>query len=141
MADRVAVFNQGRIEQLDTPRTLYTKPATAFVARFVGSANVAEGELAQRLSGRAQAFAIRAENIRVQAIAEHVPDNAQRCEGTLLDIQYHGAVSRCQVELPGGAVFAAAVAERGDNNHLSIGSQVRLVWSQQDAVALAGQSA
>ncbi len=42
MADRVAVFNQGRIEQLDTPRELYNRPRTAFVARFVGSANVVE---------------------------------------------------------------------------------------------------
>ena len=40
MADRVAVFSQGRIEQLDTPRELYNRPRTAFVASFVGSANV-----------------------------------------------------------------------------------------------------
>ena len=65
MADRVAVFNQGRIEQLDTPRTLYTRPATPFVARFVGSANVAGADLAQRLTGQPQPFAVRAENIRV----------------------------------------------------------------------------
>ena len=42
MADRVAVFSQGRIEQLDTPRGLYTRPRTAFVANFVGSANVVD---------------------------------------------------------------------------------------------------
>ena len=40
MADRVAVFSEGRIEQLDTPRELYNRPQTAFVASFVGSANV-----------------------------------------------------------------------------------------------------
>ena len=61
MADRVAVFDRGRIEQLDTPRGLYMRPRTAFVARFVGGANVIEGELAHRLSGTARAFAIRAE--------------------------------------------------------------------------------
>jgi putative spermidine/putrescine transport system ATP-binding protein len=138
MADRVAVFNQGRIEQLDTPRTLYTQPATAFVARFVGSANVAEGELAQRLTGKSQPFAIRAENIHVQSVEAAVPENQQRCEGTLLDIQYHGAMSRCQVQLPGGEVFAAAVAERGGNGHPAIGSPVRLVWSPEDAVSLTG---
>ena len=42
MSDRVAVFNQGRIEQLDTPRGLYMRPRTAFVAHFVGSANVVD---------------------------------------------------------------------------------------------------
>ena len=47
MADRVAVFSQGRIEQLDTPRELYNRPQTAFVASFVGSANVVGREAAQ----------------------------------------------------------------------------------------------
>jgi putative spermidine/putrescine transport system ATP-binding protein len=49
MADRVAVFNKGRIEQLAVPRELYLRPSTAFVARFVGSANVADAALAQKL--------------------------------------------------------------------------------------------
>ena len=65
MADRVAVFNQGRIEQLDTPRELYTRPQTAFVADFVGSANVVQRELAAATDGRAQPFAIRPELIDV----------------------------------------------------------------------------
>ncbi len=55
MADRVAVFNKGKIEQLAAPRELYTRPATAFVARFVGGANVANAELATTLAGRADA--------------------------------------------------------------------------------------
>src|SRR6185503_9852733 len=62
MADRVAVFNKGRIEQLAAPRELYLRPATAFVARFVGSANVASVEMAAKFAGwGGQAFAIRAE--------------------------------------------------------------------------------
>src|SRR6187455_2851592 len=65
MADRVAVFSQGRIEQLDTPRELYNRPRTAFVANFVGSANVVDADLAERLTGRRQAFAIRPELIRI----------------------------------------------------------------------------
>ena len=52
MADRVAVFNKGRIEQLAAPRELYLRPATPFVARFVGSANVADTSLAQKLGCR-----------------------------------------------------------------------------------------
>jgi putative spermidine/putrescine transport system ATP-binding protein len=51
MSDRVAVFNKGRIEQVDTPRNLYMKPATTFVAEFVGTSNVIRGELAEQLSG------------------------------------------------------------------------------------------
>src|SRR5512135_1682897 len=52
MADRVAVFSQGRIEQLDTPRELYNRPRTAFVANFVGSANVVGADAATALTGR-----------------------------------------------------------------------------------------
>ena len=78
MADRVAVFNQGRIEQLDTPRALYVKPATTFVARFVGGANVIEGELARRLSGSIRSFAVRAENVRLQA-TRRMPCRRQAC--------------------------------------------------------------
>lgn len=137
MADRVAVFNQGKIEQLDTPRTLYTRPATAFVARFVGSANVAEGELAQRLSGRPQPFAVRAENIRVQLPGEAAPENSLQCEGAILDVQYHGSISRLQVKLDSGEIFAAALAEQHGNGQHPIGSRVNLVWSRDDAVPLA----
>jgi len=50
MADRVAVFSRGRIEQLDTPALLYA-PRTPFVASFVGSANVVEGALADDSPG------------------------------------------------------------------------------------------
>ena len=48
MADRVAVFSQGRIEQLDTPRGLYTRPRTAFVANFVGQSNLGSGRVVDR---------------------------------------------------------------------------------------------
>jgi putative spermidine/putrescine transport system ATP-binding protein len=138
MADRVAVFNQGRIEQLATPRELYTRPATAFVARFVGSANVAEGELARRLTGRDQSFAIRAEKIRILS-GESLPrDHEQRCNGTLLDIQYHGASSRCQVRLASGETFAAALPENGIHKAPAIGSTVTLAWSSEDTVPLTG---
>lgn len=135
MADRVAVFNQGRIEQLDTPRALYARPATPFVARFVGSANVAEGELARRLSGQLQPFAVRAEKIRVQTPTDTVPDGWLQSGGTVLDIQYHGAMSRCQVRLDSGEVFAAACVEPVSEDH-TVGARVNLVWSRQDAVPL-----
>jgi putative spermidine/putrescine transport system ATP-binding protein len=49
MSDRVAVFNNGRIEQVDTPRDLYMRPRTPFVAGFVGTANVFDAGLRRRL--------------------------------------------------------------------------------------------
>jgi len=136
MADRVAVFNLGRIEQLATPRELYTRPTTAFVARFVGSANVAEGELARKLSGRDQPFAIRSEHIRVVAGDHPITAQEQRCEGTLLDVQYHGSISRCQIRLPSGQTFAASLSEHLSVKAPPIGSEVTMIWSVADIVPL-----
>ncbi len=51
MSDRIAVFNQGKIEQIGTPAAMYEKPATAFVAGFVGTSNMITGELARKLTG------------------------------------------------------------------------------------------
>ncbi|MEP7247008.1 MAG: ABC transporter ATP-binding protein, partial [Gammaproteobacteria bacterium] len=107
MSDRVAVFNQGRIEQMASARELYTRPRTPFVARFVGGANVAEGQVAQKLTGARQSFAVRTENVQVLATADAVPPGAISAEGTVLDVQYHGATSRWQVKLDVGEIFGA----------------------------------
>jgi putative spermidine/putrescine transport system ATP-binding protein len=136
MADRVAVFNRGRIEQLDTPRTLYARPGTAFVARFVGSANVVSGELAQRLSGRVDPFAVRAENVRLRAPASEAGVDTMSCIGEVADVQYHGAMSRWQVRIESGEVFAAVLPDVGANGDFRIGARVRLEWSRGDAVPL-----
>ena len=105
----MAVFNAGRIEQLDTPRALYTRPKTAFVAGFVGSANVVESGLAERLTGRAQAFAIRPELIRIVTDGAEPADHVST-EGVLEDVLYHGARSRYHGRID-GAVLAVAQAE------------------------------
>jgi putative spermidine/putrescine transport system ATP-binding protein len=141
MADRVAVFNRGKIEQLDTPRVLYTKPTTAFVARFVGSANVVTGELARRLSGRAEPFAVRAENIRLRAPTTTPNGDTMSCIGDVADVQYHGAMSRWQVRLESGEVFAAAVSDTNGNGDFRVGARVRLEWARGDAVLLTATEA
>jgi putative spermidine/putrescine transport system ATP-binding protein len=135
MADRVAVFSQGRIEQLDTPRALYARPRTAFVAKFVGSANVIPTELARRLIGRSNAFAIRPELIEIVAPGAPARDEDVACDGVVVDVLYHGASSRCRVRLDDGTVLAvdrpeAAVAPP------AAGSRVRLTWRRAVAAPL-----
>ena len=137
MADRVAVFSRGRVEQLDTPRGLYTRPRTSFVASFVGSANVVTGALAERLTGRRAPFAIRPELIEV-----HAPDAALTAgmlgtDGTLEDVLYHGSSSRCHVRTDDGTVLAVARAESAGAEPLPPrGARVRLAWLASDTVAL-----
>src|SRR5262245_6990352 len=133
MADRVAVFNEGRIEQLDTPRALYTRPRTAFVAGFVGSANVVDAALAKRLTGRAQPFAIRPELIRILP-DDAVPEGHVSIEGVLEDVLYHGASSRCHVRTDGGVLLAVAQPESGGAGTLPApGTRVRIAWPQASA--------
>ena len=138
MADRVAVFSRGRIEQLDTPRGLYTRPRTPFVASFVGSANVVEGALAERLTGRREPFAIRPELIEVLPGGAAAPAGSVACDGTLEDVLYHGASSRCHVRVDEQTVLAVARAESG---HLAPlppqGARVLLAWRPENAVHLA----
>src|SRR4051812_19016553 len=137
MSDRVAVFNNGRIEQMATARELYTRPRTAFVARFVGGANVAEGEVAQRLANAPQAFAVRAESVDVLAPGDALPTGFVGAEGNLLDVQFHGATSRWQVKLDVGAVFSATCnADEVARVSGKAGERVRLAWPRQSMVML-----
>jgi putative spermidine/putrescine transport system ATP-binding protein len=137
MADRIAVFNKGKIEQLAGPRVLYTMPGTEFVARFVGGANVASATLARRLGAR-RPFAIRGEHITVTAADAPAALSATTAAGELLAIQYHGVASRCQVKLDGGEVWSAWLADPRALDGLEVGSRVRLSWPREAAVQLGG---
>ena len=141
MADRVAVFNKGRIEQLAVPRELYLRPATPFVARFVGSANVADTSLAQKL-GFAAAFAIRAENIDVQAESAAAPPDSVVAPGAVVAVQFHGAASRWQVRLDAGEIWSALITEEETRrmNGLGVGTRVNLSWPREAAVPLSSVS-
>jgi len=137
MADRVAVFSHGRIEQLDTPRGLYTRPRTAFVANFVGSANVVAAQAAERLTGRRESFAIRPELIDLLADDAVPAAGLIWCSGKLEDILYHGASSRCHVRLDAGTVLAVARPESGSASHVPPrGSSVRIAWRPESMVLL-----
>jgi putative spermidine/putrescine transport system ATP-binding protein len=138
MADRVAVFNKGKIEQLAVPRELYTRPGTAFVARFVGSANVADNVLAQAIRGTAKPFAIRAENVLVLAETAASPAGNTSVAGQVVAVQYHGAASRWQVKLDAGEVWSALITEEDSRslNGLAVGTRVKLSWPPDAAVTL-----
>ncbi|MFO0583492.1 MAG: ABC transporter ATP-binding protein [Anaeromyxobacter sp.] len=130
MSDRIAVFNRGRIEQVDTPRGLYGRPRTRFVASFVGTANVLEGALARRVTGGERPVSIRPEHIRFGA-----PGSGEvGLEGKLVDVQYHGPTSRFEVEVEGAVLTVALPSEAGDAPRE--GAPVRLAWSRTAMVEL-----
>jgi len=136
MSDRVAVFNQGRIEQVASPRELYTRPRTVFVAGFVGTANVLQGELARRVTGSDRPFSVRPEVIRF------APPGAAASgpvlEGKLVDVQYHGPTSRFEVEVAGGQLLTVSLPSADDQAERlpRAGEPVRLTWPEHAMIAL-----
>jgi putative spermidine/putrescine transport system ATP-binding protein len=94
MSDRVAVFCNGRIEQIATPRELYRRPATTFVAGFVGSSNLLPRSMFG-LTGSATTM-VRPEHITLRPAADATPDGflGHRVEVTVADIQFLGSEIR-----------------------------------------------
>jgi putative spermidine/putrescine transport system ATP-binding protein len=136
MSDRVAVFNGGKIEQVDRPRDLYVRPRTTFVAGFVGTANVLAGELARRLTGSDRPVSIRPERVTFGA-----PGPGQLgIAGSVIDVQFHGPTSRFEIEAA-GARLAVTLANRGgdiDSGRPEPGDAVQLAWSLDAMVELRG---
>jgi len=94
MSDRLAVFNEGRIEQLGTPAEVYERPANAFVAGFVGVSNVIERD------GRR--FAVRPEKIHMSDAGAPARDASRAETGRIKEVVYAGMVTRYVVELDRG---------------------------------------
>ena len=132
MSDRLAVFNHGRIEQVGAPAEIYEHPATAFVAGFVGVSNVCTGEISRRLTGSAQAFAIRPEKISMNAVSVPVPEGWLSVTGRIRAVTYHGATTRYAVALDGGGELAVMQQNTGDDGRaVREGEAVRLAWARQ----------
>ncbi|WP_160285976.1 ABC transporter ATP-binding protein [Pseudomonas knackmussii] len=137
MSDRVAVFNKGRIEQVDTPRNLYMKPATPFVAEFVGTSNVLRGDLATLIAGNPQPFSIRPEHIRFASGERSASD--VEISGLLHDIQYQGSATRYEIRLDNGQNLCLSQANnQWDAATLAHqpGQRVTARWAREAMVAL-----
>ncbi|WP_408641650.1 ABC transporter ATP-binding protein [Solicola gregarius] len=141
MSDRVAVFNEGRIQQIGSAQDVYERPASEFVAGFVGTSNLLEGEAARRIVGRDGTFAVRPEKLEVQPdLSRPVDDGLLSADGVLTENVYAGATTRLVVDLDVGARLtvltqnnsrAALEATRGD--------RVRVAFAAQDCLALTGE--
>lgn len=139
MSDRIAVFNKGQIEQIATPRDLYHRPRTRFVADFVGSSNVFDGELAQSISGQRQSFAVRQENLTIAVPGAALPAGKLQVEGEVLAVQFLGASQRLEVKV-GNQTLSALQAESETASTPSAGihpgQRVTLQWAAQHMVML-----
>ena len=105
MADRVAVFNDGRIMQVGSPEDIYQRPATRFVADFVGSSNVLPPDFVQRWSGQHRWGSLRPESIRVTRTptGDGVP-------ARLVSTNYLGATTKLLLDVDGLKLHATVPA-------------------------------
>ena len=102
MSDRVAVFNEGRVEQVATPVELYETRASPFVAGFVGTSNRIGGDAAQQVLGTDGEFAVRPEKLRVDAPGAQVDPDEVAVPGRVREVVYLGPSTHAIVELDAG---------------------------------------
>jgi putative spermidine/putrescine transport system ATP-binding protein len=107
MADRVAVFNEGRIVQVASPETIYERPRTRFVADFVGGSNVIEPAVTKAWSGASKAASLRPEKIVLLPLGSAMAPDTIAVEGKVAQVLYQGALRRVEVATGAGSLVAA----------------------------------
>jgi putative spermidine/putrescine transport system ATP-binding protein len=114
MSDHLAVFNEGKIEQVGSPAAVYERPATEFVAGFVGTSNILER------NGRR--FSVRPERIEMNGSGE---------PATVADVVFVGAFTRILVDTDSGDRLTVVRPSTGEQ--VEPGARVHVQWRDQDA--------
>ena len=155
MSDRVAVFNDGRIQQLATPADLYEAPENAFVAQFIGENNRLVGEVKQLAGsqcvvrvdgGEVQALAVRVGGVGSRTMLSLRPERvmvgpaaegcANRFEARVEELIYHGDHIRTRVQVCGHDDFIIKVPNAAGHALLAPGQVTRIGWRAEDCHAL-----
>ena len=158
MSDRIAVMNGGRVEQIGSPREIYERPRTAFVADFIGSLNaldvrvdelvggfavsrVGENERivvrvdGARRPGDAVRVAVRPERVQIETNGRPVPDEGSRLTGAIAEIVYLGMYTQFHVDTQVGRVVCHRLADES-LAPLETGTRVTLSWPVEQASLL-----
>ena len=127
MSDRLAVFKEGKIEQVGVPAEVYEHPANAFVAGFVGVSNL--------LERKQRRFTVRPEKVRIDPEGEgfHVE------EGKVRDVAYAGMVTRYLVDLDAGGELQVVQQNLETSSAQALeqkGRRVRIGWREEHTVAV-----
>ncbi|EEW58365.1 Maltose/maltodextrin transport ATP-binding protein MalK [Tritonibacter mobilis] len=157
MSDRVAVFNDGRIQQLAPPDQLYEEPANSFVAQFIGENNTLEGVIKEIGEGRAlvqldggeliDAMPINVSEVgqrtRVSIRPERVEYNKERLQegvhtlkAEVLEFIYMGDIFRTRLRVAGNDEFIIKTRNAPDQVRLQPGQQIEIGWLPEDCRAL-----
>lgn len=152
MSDRIAVFDDGRIQQLAAPSALYEAPENAFVAQFIGENNKLPAEV---LSVKGDEVSVRFEDgetctalavangaaggrtmlsIRPERVKLNATENAT--DAKILEMIYHGDHIRCRMQVHGDDSFIVKVPNGGGVIGLTVGETIRVGWETADCRAL-----
>jgi putative spermidine/putrescine transport system ATP-binding protein len=134
MADRVAIFNEGKIVQVGSPSDIYERPSSRFAADFVGSSNVLAPEFAASHGGAKKWTSLRPERIGVFTPDTKVPVGSASTDGEIKMVSYQGSVTRFGVE-SGDVRIHAEVSADGAGNFKE-GDSVRLIWPKSAMVTM-----
>ena len=158
MSDRIAVMNGGRVEQIGTPREVYERPQSAFVADFIGSLNTIELRVDELVGGYAvmrvgenervvaavassartgESFrvAVRPERVQLGELDAAVPDGGSRLEGTIEEVVFLGMYSQVHVATQAGRIVSHRLVNESDTR-LAPGTKVVLWWEAEHASLL-----
>jgi putative spermidine/putrescine transport system ATP-binding protein len=141
MSDRIAVFRDGVVEQVATPVELYEQPATTFVAGFVGTSNLLEGEVARKLVGRPQPVSIRPEKITLRpGRTDGAGDpGSGTATGVVSEVVYLGAATHSVVDLDVGGrltVLQQNLETTSTDSPGGRGRPVTLSWQDTHVITL-----
>jgi putative spermidine/putrescine transport system ATP-binding protein len=131
MSDRLAVFNDGRVEQVGAPAEVYEHPVNEFVAGFVGVSNIVERE--------GKRFTIRPEKVRILGDGEAASAGLRVEDGQIRDVAYIGAVTRYLVDLEGGGEIQVVRQNLEMSSQEALeqrGRRVRVAWRGEHAYAI-----
>jgi putative spermidine/putrescine transport system ATP-binding protein len=131
MSDRLAVFNHGKIEQVGTPADVYERPATPFVAGFVGTSNLLVGAIAEQIVGHAGTFTVRPEKIRLAEPDDLVRPDESTALGRIRNVVYLGPDTRYIVTLDAGPDLVVTQQNLATSSMEALAAKdrvVRLIW-------------
>jgi spermidine/putrescine transport system ATP-binding protein len=160
MSDRIAVMHRGRIEQLGAPDELYDRPASSFVADFIGTTNLLAGQVealgpdvatvcldsgdrcviasGERRPGQAVQVSIRPESIAIEARNGNATARPGTLEAEIEQVAYLGAAVQYQVRTAGGLGLSVLAGKNG--SRFTSGDSVVLAWAPSDALVLGDRS-
>jgi putative spermidine/putrescine transport system ATP-binding protein len=139
MSDRIAVFDQGAIEQVGSPAEVYERPASAFVAGFVGTSNLLQPEAAAQVLGHQGVYSVRPEKIRIVEESVEPGEGEHGAAGSVHEVVYVGSATRFVVDLDVGGRLVA-LQQNLQTSSMDVmemrNRRVRLVWRREHETAV-----